>query len=99
WQLAREKRSDIPKEALMLPPVDLDVLLHNKLANPTLGGYYVYSSPCIVIGLSPFFLKSLIAHRRDAEHAKGDRKEIIQVLFHFVWVNRYHSLPLRRGEG
>ncbi|MCX6354968.1 MAG: leucine zipper domain-containing protein, partial [Candidatus Aureabacteria bacterium] len=45
WQLAREKRSDIPKEALMLPPVDLDVLLHNKLANPTLGGYYVYSSP------------------------------------------------------
>jgi hypothetical protein len=27
WQLAQEKRPDIPKEALMLPPVDLDALL------------------------------------------------------------------------
>ncbi|MEI6050777.1 MAG: helix-turn-helix domain-containing protein, partial [Bacteroidota bacterium] len=32
WQLAQEKRPDIPKEALMLPPVDLDALLNKKLA-------------------------------------------------------------------
>lgn len=45
WQLAQEKRSDIPKEALMLPPVDLDALLYKKLAIPSLGGYYVPSGP------------------------------------------------------
>jgi len=45
WQLAKEKRPDIPKEALMLPPIDLDTLLDKKLANLTIGGYYVYSVP------------------------------------------------------
>ena len=45
WQLAQEKRPDIPREALMLPPVDLDVLLDKKLANLAKGGYDVSSSP------------------------------------------------------
>jgi len=45
WQLAQEKRPDITKEALALPPVDLDALLHKKLDNLTTGGYYVSSSP------------------------------------------------------
>jgi len=45
WQLAKEKRPDLPREALMLPPVDLDALLDKKLANLTLGGYDVCSSP------------------------------------------------------
>ena len=45
WQLAKEKRSDIPKEALMLPPVDLDALLNKNLAPLTTGGYDVYSAP------------------------------------------------------
>ena len=45
WQLAQEKRPDITKEALSLPPVDLDALLHKKLDNLTTGGYYVSSSP------------------------------------------------------
>ncbi|MBI4682661.1 MAG: helix-turn-helix domain containing protein [Nitrospirae bacterium] len=49
WQLAQEKRPDIPIEALMLPPVDLDALLNKKLASLTTGGYDVYSAP--------FFLK------------------------------------------
>ena len=45
WQLAQEKRPDIAKEALMLPPVDLDALLDKTLANPAIGGYDVYSAP------------------------------------------------------
>jgi hypothetical protein len=45
WQLAQEKRPDIAKEALMLPPVDLDALLDKTLANPAMGGYDVYSAP------------------------------------------------------
>jgi len=45
WQLAREKRPGIPKEALMLPPVDLDALLNKKVASLTTGGYDVYSAP------------------------------------------------------
>jgi len=45
WQLAKEKRPDIPKEALMLPPVDLDELLDIKIDNPATGGYHVSSSP------------------------------------------------------
>jgi len=45
WQLAQDKRPDIPIEALMLPPVDLDALLNKKLANSAIGGYYVSSSP------------------------------------------------------
>ena len=48
WQLAQEKRPDIPIEALMLPPVDLDVLLNKKLASLTTGGYDVYSAPFFV---------------------------------------------------
>lgn len=51
WQLAQEKCPDIPKEALMLPPVDLDALLNKKLAKLAIGGYYVSSSP--------FFSRSL----------------------------------------
>lgn len=45
WQLAREKRPDIQKEALMLPPVDLDALLNKKLAKLAIGRYHVYSAP------------------------------------------------------
>lgn len=45
WQLAKEKQPDIPKEALMLPPVDLDALLNKKLASFATGGYDVYSVP------------------------------------------------------
>ncbi|MBU0682710.1 MAG: hypothetical protein KJ864_00260, partial [Candidatus Omnitrophica bacterium] len=45
WQLAQEKRPDLPKEALMLPPVDLDALLNKKLANLTTGGYDVSTVP------------------------------------------------------
>jgi len=45
WQLAQEKRPDIPKEAFMLPPVDLDALLNKKLAYLTQGGYDVFSNP------------------------------------------------------
>ncbi|MDP3730500.1 MAG: helix-turn-helix domain-containing protein [Candidatus Omnitrophota bacterium] len=45
WQLAKEKRPDLPKEALMLPPVDLDELLDKKIANPAIGGYDVSSAP------------------------------------------------------
>jgi len=45
WQLAKEKRPDIPKEALILPPVDLDALFDKKLAKLAIGGYYVSSSP------------------------------------------------------
>jgi len=32
FQLAKEKNPNITKEALMLPPVDLDALLNKKLA-------------------------------------------------------------------
>jgi transposase len=45
WQLAKEKRPDLPKEALMLPPVDLDALLDKKLATQAIGGYDVSSGP------------------------------------------------------
>jgi len=45
WQLAQEKHPDITKEALMLPPVDLDALLNKKLAYLTQGGYDVSSGP------------------------------------------------------
>lgn len=45
WQLAQEKRSDITREALMLPPVDLDALLNEKLDLVTQGGYDVSSAP------------------------------------------------------
>jgi len=45
WQLAKEKRPDLPKEALMLPPVDLDALLDKRLAKLATGGYYVSSGP------------------------------------------------------
>ena len=45
WQLAKEKRPNITKEALMLPPVDLDALLNKKLDLVIQGGYDVYSVP------------------------------------------------------
>jgi len=45
WQLAQEKRPDLSKEALMLPPVDLDALLDKSLAKSTIGGYDVSSGP------------------------------------------------------
>lgn len=45
WQLAQEKQPDLPKEALMLPPVDLDALLDKKLDLATQGGYDVSSGP------------------------------------------------------
>ena len=52
WQLAKEKRPEIVKEALILPPVDLDALLNKTLADPAIGGYDVYSAPCIITVLS-----------------------------------------------
>ena len=45
WQLAKEKRPDITKEALILPPVDLDALLNKTLADQAIGGYDVCSAP------------------------------------------------------
>ena len=45
WQLAQEKRPDIQKETLMLPPVDLDALLNKKLDLATQRGYDVCSVP------------------------------------------------------
>ncbi|MCM8774332.1 MAG: hypothetical protein NC820_06335, partial [Candidatus Omnitrophica bacterium] len=39
WQLAKEKQPDIPKEALILPAVDLDALLNKKLSLLTKRGY------------------------------------------------------------
>ncbi len=45
WQLAKEKRPDLSKEALMLPPVDLDALLNKMLADQAIGGYDVSSGP------------------------------------------------------
>jgi hypothetical protein len=41
WQLALEKNPDIKKEALMLPPIDLDIALGNSV----LGGNYVLTNP------------------------------------------------------
>ena len=49
WQLAKEKRPDLTEEALLLPPVDLDALLNNKVALSPLGGYDVYSAPLTYI--------------------------------------------------
>ena len=49
WQLASEKLPNLPPEALLLPPVDLDALLNNKFAFSPLGGYDVYSAPFGVI--------------------------------------------------
>jgi len=43
WQLAKEKNPAITKEALILPPVDLDALLNKKLAFLTQRGYDVSS--------------------------------------------------------
>jgi hypothetical protein len=53
WQLALEKRPDLPKEALLLPPIDLDALIDKKLANLTRGGYDVYSAPFIAPQMAP----------------------------------------------
>ena len=47
WQLAQEKRPDIIKNALALPPVDLDILLSKKLDLLTQGGYDVSSTPSL----------------------------------------------------
>ena len=49
WQLAQEKNPNITKEALMLPPIDLDALLNKKLAYLTQGGYDVSSSPFFTV--------------------------------------------------
>jgi len=53
WQLAQEKRPDITKEALMLPPVDLDALLDKTLAKQAIRGYDVYSAPCFLATSRP----------------------------------------------
>jgi hypothetical protein len=45
WQVAQEKRPDIAKEAFMLLPVDLDVLLNKKLACSATGGYMPIPCP------------------------------------------------------
>jgi hypothetical protein len=60
WQLSKEKRPDIPKEALMLPPVDLDALLDKKLANLAIGGYHVYSAPLCAISVLYAFAEDCI---------------------------------------
>jgi hypothetical protein len=44
-QLAKKKCPDLPQEALLLPPVDLDALLNKKVAISPLRGYDVYSAP------------------------------------------------------
>lgn len=41
WQLAKDKNPDIKKEALMLPPIDLDVAVNNL----AIGGNYVLTNP------------------------------------------------------
>lgn len=45
WLLAKEKNPNITKDALMLPPVDLDALLNKKLDLITQRGYDVSSIP------------------------------------------------------
>jgi hypothetical protein len=45
WQLVKEKRPDLPPEALLLLPVDLDALLNKKVVIGPLRGYDVYSAP------------------------------------------------------
>ena len=45
WQLAKEKLPDLPPEALLLPPIDLDALMDKKFAFSPIGGYDVYSAP------------------------------------------------------
>jgi len=45
WQLAKEKCPHLPREALLLPPVDLDALLNKKLDLEIQGGYNVSSGP------------------------------------------------------
>ena len=45
WQLAKEKRPELPEEALLLPPVDLDALLNKKVVISPLRGYDVSSAP------------------------------------------------------
>lgn len=47
FELAKEKIPSLPKEALMLAPVDLDALLDKKLANLNERGYDVPSGPLI----------------------------------------------------
>lgn len=47
WQLVQEKKPDITKEALILPPVDLDALLSEKLDCLAQGGYDVSSVPSV----------------------------------------------------
>lgn len=64
WQLTKEKRPDIPKEALMLLPVDLDALLNKKLANLAKGGYYVCSGPFLsFLSFFSFMPVFLLANR------------------------------------
>ena len=50
WQLAVEKVPNLKKEALMLPPVDLDLAIKNF----TLGGNYVLTNPLKIIVSSRF---------------------------------------------
>jgi len=44
WQLAKEKMPALSKEALLLPPIDLDALLNKKLDYLSSGGYDVSSA-------------------------------------------------------
>ncbi len=41
WQLAAEKVPNLKKEALMLPPIDLDIAINTC----ALGGNYVLTNP------------------------------------------------------
>jgi len=45
WQLAREKRPDLPISIAMIPPVDLSALLKKKIDFFSKRGYDVYSLP------------------------------------------------------
>jgi len=48
WQLAQEKLPHLPKEALMLEPVDLDALLAKKFASRPQRGYDVSTAPYFI---------------------------------------------------
>ena len=47
WQLAQEKKPDLDKRLLMIPPVDLDALLTEYLNTLAQGGNNVLTNPCI----------------------------------------------------
>ena len=47
WQLAQDKMPNLPQAALLLPPIDLDMLLFNSIDLYRQGGYDVPSNPSV----------------------------------------------------